>query len=94
MTAAYETRVEALNACNAAGNIYFVLVANLKLAIPLRKQGRLQQTMEICQQQLQLANESGLPRTRAVGWLLAIWGEVQVELNDLDGAKQRAKKGF
>jgi hypothetical protein len=28
-----------------------------------------------------------------IGWLLAIWGEVLAELNDLDGALQQAKKG-
>ena len=94
MTAAYEIRLEALKACKAAGDIYFVMVANLKLAIPLRQQGRLQQTIEICRQQMQRANESGLSQTMAVGWLLAIWGEALAELNDLDGAIQRAKKGF
>ena len=94
MTAAYEARFEALKACEAAGDIFFVLLANLEVAITLRSQGRLQQTIEICQQQMQIASASGLSQTRIVGWLLAVWGEVLAELNDLNGASDRAKKGF
>jgi LuxR family maltose regulon positive regulatory protein len=92
-TAAYEARLEALKACKAAGDIYLIIVAKLKLAISLRSQGRLQRTTEICRQQVQFANEIGLSQTRAVGWLLAIWGEVLAELNDLNGAIVKAKKG-
>jgi LuxR family maltose regulon positive regulatory protein len=94
MTAAYEARFEALKACEAAGDIYFVMIANLELAITLRAQGRLQRTIEICQQQMQAADENGLSQTRAVGWLLATWGETLAELNDLNEAIDRAKKGF
>ena len=93
MVAAYEARLEALKACKAAGDIYLIIVTNLKVAITLRSQGQLQRTIEICQQQIQFANEFGLSQTRAVGWLLAIWGEVLAELNDLDGAIDKAKKG-
>jgi hypothetical protein len=32
-------------------------------------------------------------RAEAPGWLLAIWGEVLAELNDLDQAKRQAAKG-
>ena len=42
---------------------------------------------------MQLANESGLSQTEMVGWLLAIWGEVLAELDDLDGAIEQARKG-
>ncbi len=93
LAAAYRARLEALKASKAAGNIYLILIASLKLAVTLRQQGRLQRTIEICQQQLQLANESGLSQTAMAGWLLAIWGEVLAELNDLDGAIHQAKKG-
>jgi LuxR family maltose regulon positive regulatory protein len=94
MTAAYEARFQALKACEAAGDTYFIMRANLELAITLRAQGRLQRTIEICQQQRQLANANGQSQTRAVGWLLAIWGETLAELNHLDEALDRAKKGF
>jgi hypothetical protein len=35
------------------------MIANLKLAIILRHQGRLQQVIEICQQQMQLTSKMG-----------------------------------
>ena len=93
LTAAYRVRLEGVEASKAAGNIYMILIASIKLAITIRQQGRLEQVIEICQQQLQLANESGLSQTGVVGWLLAIWGEVLAELNDLEGAIHRAKQG-
>ncbi len=93
LTTAYQVRIEALEASKAAGNIYMTLIAGMKLAITMRELGKLQRVIEICQQQLQLANESGLSQTAVVGWLLAIWGEVLAELNDLDGAAHHAKKG-
>jgi LuxR family maltose regulon positive regulatory protein len=93
MAAAYQARLEALEVSKAAGNIYQIIIANLKLAISLRHQGRLQQIIEICKQQMQLASKSGRSQTVVVGWLLAIWGEALAETNDLDGAIHRAKKG-
>jgi LuxR family maltose regulon positive regulatory protein len=93
LSSAYQVRSEALEASKAAGNIYMVLVASMKLAITMRWQGRLERVIKICQQQLQLANDSGLSQTYVVGWLLAIWGEALAELNDLDGAFHQAVKG-
>jgi LuxR family maltose regulon positive regulatory protein len=94
MTAAYAARFEALKACEAAGEIYFTLIANLELVITLREQGRLHKVTEICQQQLQHAHDFGLSQTKTAGWLLAVWGETLAELNDLNGAIDRAMKGF
>jgi LuxR family maltose regulon positive regulatory protein len=93
MSAAYQAQSEALRACRATGDIYLILIANLKVAVTLRMQGQLQRVIDICQQQLQLANESGLSQTVVIGWLLAIWGEALAEINDLDGALHQAKKG-
>ncbi len=93
MNAAYQARLEAAKACRAAGDIYFSMIAHLKLAITLRAQGRLQPTIELCRQQKQLADEWGFSHTAAVGWLLAIWGEVLAELNDLEGALYHVQKG-
>ena len=87
-TAAYETRIEALKAWEAIGNIYWILVANQKLASTLRAKGQLQRTIEICQQQMQVVNEFGLSQTRAICWLLALWGETLAEINDLETATQ------
>jgi LuxR family maltose regulon positive regulatory protein len=93
LTAAYRARREAVEACEAAGDMVFYMIAKLKVAITLRALGRLQQTMEICQQQLQLADDRGLSHTTMAGCFWAQWGEVLVELGDLDAALERAKKG-
>jgi len=93
LAAAYQARLEAAAACMAAGDITFLMLANLKLASTLRLQGWLQRTAEICRQQMQLADENGLSQSVVVGWSLAIWGEVLAELNDLDGALDRATQG-
>jgi LuxR family maltose regulon positive regulatory protein len=93
LSSAVRVRQEALEASQAAGNIYMVLIASMKLTVTLRMQGRLERVIENCQQQLQLANERGLSQTGEVGWLLAIWGEVLAELNDLERAIQKTVAG-
>jgi LuxR family maltose regulon positive regulatory protein len=91
--AAYRVRSEALELSKAAGNFYMTLIASMKLAVTMRQQGRLERVIEICQQQFQHADGSGLSQTVVVGWLLAIWGEVLAELDDLDAAIRQAKRG-
>jgi len=90
---AHQVRMEALQASKEAGNIYMTLIAGMKLAVTLRELGQLEQVIQICQQQLHLANESGLSKSELAGWLLAIWGEVLAERNDLDGALDKAELG-
>ena len=92
--AAYPARLEAVEASKAAGNCYQIIIANLKLALTLRARGQLPQVVEICQQQMQLANECGTCPAIMVGWLLAVWGEALAEMNDLDGAVQQVNKGI
>ena len=93
MPAAYAARLQALQACQAAGSTYYILLASMKVAITLRSQGRLQETIEICRQQKQLANENGLSQTSLFGLILLVWSEVLVEINDLDQAINLAQKG-
>jgi LuxR family maltose regulon positive regulatory protein len=93
MAASYQARFKAVRACEAAGNIFYIIVANLKLASTLREQGELLWTLDVCQQQMQSAHEYGLSKASPVGCLLALWGEVLAELNDLDGAIQQAQNG-
>jgi LuxR family maltose regulon positive regulatory protein len=93
MEAAYRAQLEALDICMATGNLFIILYANLNLAITHRQSGRLKQAHEICQKQMQVADESGMGHTAVAGWIAAIWGEVLAELNDLDGALHRAKRG-
>jgi LuxR family maltose regulon positive regulatory protein len=90
---AYRARVSAVEVSKETGNSYVSMIANLKLAIILRRRGLLQQTLEICEQQMQIAEESRLARTAVTGWLLSIWGETLAELNDLDKAVQKGEAG-
>jgi ATP/maltotriose-dependent transcriptional regulator MalT len=93
MAATHKARLDALKVNQAAGNSYQIMVAHLKLAINLRRLGQLNKVIEICQQQMQFGIENGLSQSVVVGWLLGIWGEVLAEINDLDGAIQKARKG-
>jgi LuxR family maltose regulon positive regulatory protein len=86
MLAAYQARLEALKACEAAGNNYLYIYNSAKLALNLKAQGRLLQVLEFCQQRVQYAIGSGMSQTAVAGWLLAIWGDVMAEINDLDEA--------
>jgi LuxR family maltose regulon positive regulatory protein len=92
--AAHHARLDAIEASKAAGNIYLFMNANIKLAITLKARGELQNAMEICNQQFQLASEKGILKSEMVGWLLAIWSDVLAEQNDLDVALDKAKKGI
>jgi LuxR family maltose regulon positive regulatory protein len=65
----------------------------MKLVITLRQQGKLQQVVEILQQELQLANESGMAQTDVFGCILAIWGEILAEFHDLERAIDLARRG-
>jgi len=93
MVLAYHARLEALKVSKATGNNYQIMIANLKLAITQRQQGQLQRVIEICQKQIQLASENGMAQSVVVGWLLAVWGEALVELNDLERGLHKAKTG-
>jgi LuxR family maltose regulon positive regulatory protein len=93
MAAAYRAQREALAVCEAAGDVFFPLVVNMKLANTLRAQGHLQQTAMVCRQQIALAEKRGLAETVLTGCLLAIWGEVLAELGDLEVADRKAQKG-
>jgi LuxR family maltose regulon positive regulatory protein len=94
LVAAHRAQLEALEACKLAGDIYPIMLSNVKVAINLRMLGKLKQTVESCQQQMQFSKECGLSQTGMAGWLLAVWGETLAELNDLDGAVHHAKKGI
>jgi LuxR family maltose regulon positive regulatory protein len=94
LSSAYRVRLGALELSKAAGNIYMILVASLKLAVTMRWQGKLDQVLEICQEQWDLAVDYGLTQMMEVGWLLAIWGEVLAEMNELDEALIQTKKGL
>ena len=90
MAAANEARLKSLANCKATDDAYLLMIASLKLAETFRQQGKLQQVIDICEQQMKVANESGLLESVVVGWLLAIWGEVLADdlLMDLSAVIQ------
>ena len=90
---AYPLRVVAVRACQAVNKAYMVMIANLKLAITSRHLGKFQDTIDVCQEQLTLAQASGISQTATAGCFLVVWGEVLAELNDLDEALLKAKNG-
>jgi LuxR family maltose regulon positive regulatory protein len=93
IVAAYQARLQAAEVAAQAGDTFFSTVAYLKVAVTLREQGHLQQTIQICQREIQRADSSGLARGSVVGALLAIWGEALAELGDIEGAIDLANQG-
>ena len=93
LEAASQTRLEAWETSRAIGNTYMDLIASMKFAITLRQLGKLDRVMEICQQQLLLADENGLLHTAEAGWVLAIWGEILAEQDMIEEALQRNQEG-
>ncbi len=94
LASAYAARLEAAEASQAAGDTIFSLLAYLKVAITLREQGRLQRTIELCQEQLEFASRSELMHASMPGGFQAIWGEVLAELGDLEGALDLVTRGM
>lgn len=90
---AYQARTQALEAGKAAGNIYLILLASLRLVVTLRDLGRLQQAIGVCQKHALLADGSVLSQTALVGWLYSLWGEMLAERNELASALQLVRKG-
>jgi LuxR family maltose regulon positive regulatory protein len=93
MTAAHIARAEAVRASESFGSAFFELVANLKLAITLREEGMLRQTMDLCQSQIEHAGRSGLSESGAAGWGLAVLGETLAEVDRLEEAVSLASQG-
>jgi len=94
LASAYAARLAAAEASQAAGDTVFSLLAHLKVAITLREQGRLQRTIELCQEQLEFASRNGLMNASVPGGFQAIWGEVLAELGDLEGALDLVTRGM
>ena len=93
MPAAHRAHAESIDICEKTGNSFLVLYSHVNLAITLRIEGRLEEALELCRQQMQLATEEGMEQTAVVGWLLSIWGEMLAEVDELDEAFERANRG-
>jgi LuxR family maltose regulon positive regulatory protein len=92
MQTAYQIRLEVLESSKPVGDLFSFMIANLKVATSLRALGRLHQTIEICQQQVQFAKENGLSHTIFVGWAMALWAISLAETNELDQALELTTK--
>jgi len=93
MKAAYNARLEAIEVSRSNTSPYFLIATSLKMIMTLKALGQLHRAVDVCQQQYKLAETNGLSQVELVGLLLAEWGEVLTELNDLDGAIDRAQRG-
>ncbi len=93
MQAAYKARWDTVVASEATGDIYLLMLAHLRLAETLRQRGELRQIIDLCERQIGSAREFGRSETVAAGYLLAIWGEVLAEMDQLGKAIDRAEKG-
>ncbi|NIV32692.1 MAG: hypothetical protein GWN58_25570, partial [Anaerolineae bacterium] len=91
--AAYQSRLQAAEATAQAGDTIFSTMAYMKVAVALREQGRLRETITVCQREIQRIDSSGLPRGSVVGALLAIWAETLAELGNLEEALDLANQG-
>ena len=93
MAASYDARFATLRACEAEGNIFYTILAALKLASTLREQGELYRTRDLCNEQIRLAEKNNLAEINIVGCIRTILGEVLAEFNDLERAIQHARQG-
>ena len=88
-----QARLAAVEASQAAGNVFQLVIANLKLALDLRRTGKLSRVVEVCEGQKQLVERSGLSRTVLAGFLYGIWGETLAEMGELEQALRLAEQG-
>ena len=92
MKAACQARLEAVTSARTTDDLFLFMIANLKVATSLKELGRLQETIEICQQQLEFARENNLSQTIFAGWATGLWGLSLAEQNELDRALELATK--
>ena len=92
--AAYRTRLETLEASLPEDDLFFYMIANLKVATSLREMGKLKDTMDICRQQVDFAKHHGLTNTIFVGWAYTLWSLALAERNELAQALKYAKKSL
>jgi LuxR family maltose regulon positive regulatory protein len=93
VAASYDARLTTLRAYEAEGNIFYIILAALKLASTLREQGELYRARDLCNDQVRLAEKNNLAEISFVGCIRAILGEVLAEFNDLERAIQHARQG-
>lgn len=94
IAAAYTARHEGYRAAQAIGNVYYMILASMKLVITLREQGQLRSGMAMCQQHVTLAQQAGLSQSGLTGSLQTICAEMLAEQGDLERALTQARQGI
>jgi LuxR family maltose regulon positive regulatory protein len=93
MNESHRARSEAVQACKETGDKYYCLVASLKLASTLKEQGKLQQAIEMCEEELELARTAGFSQTGSAGCLMTLQADILAEINDLEKAATQGAAG-
>jgi len=93
MNTSAQVLAEAVDAFRSAGNPHFAMVANSKLVVTQRERGRLREALAACEEQIRVAEESGLGRSKMAGLVLTVQGEALAERNELDAARRCASEG-
>jgi LuxR family maltose regulon positive regulatory protein len=88
--AAHQAFKSALHSGQIEENGFLALTASLHYAITNMTQGNLHQAVEICRQQLAKEAMRQMPAT---GTLMAVWGDVLRERNQLEAAEVRIRQG-
>jgi LuxR family maltose regulon positive regulatory protein len=91
---AYQTRLKTLGESRAEDDLFFFMIANLKVATSLRDLGKLNEAIEICQQQVEFAKQHGLLKSVFVGWAYTLWSLGLAEQNELGQALVLAEKSL
>lgn len=90
--AVLKAQSEAIEACRTSGAYYFGMIESGRLAITLKEQGRLQEALELSQEQPRIAEELGLSESALAGSLYWALGEIIAETDDITEALANAKK--
>ena len=90
---AEQTRERLLAASRRSDDVVLSMTVNLITAEVMRQRGKLREAIRICEEMLDQAKGSDVGNSSAVGWLLAVYGEVLAEVDRLDEALKHGRDG-
>jgi LuxR family maltose regulon positive regulatory protein len=86
----YRIRSRAARDFEATNLIYITIIAKLSVAIAARDLGMPRRAIEICREQIKVAQDHGLSKSKLGAWALAVLAEALAETNDMDAAQAHA----
>lgn len=89
---AQQAYAEALQTSRAERDGFLILLAGTKLAVAHAQLGHLRRTDRVCQELLQMAAENGQPQAEITGRVLAVWGNLLCEWDELERAESRLRE--